>query len=332
MNPLTQIKNTQKATQREITLGLGESASWHARFKHSAYIYAGGLDFDLTEGDLLAVFAQYGEIVDVNLVRDKTTGKSRGFAFLAYVDQRSTVLAVDNLNGATVAARKIRVEHVDNYKKRKAEIDGEEPGDPAQADAAGSEAAAAAPAELPSTSGRWQHDKYSGPPDKEPAAAHADNRAPRSGAGGVGDAWAGPNSLFSLLAETNANTGSKDRRKQPADLRLEVETDEEQTGITYDDETKTVHIPLSIYNDGARRTKLVMFTCNRCGGRSARLVNPIAWEKGLVFGQCQHCEVWHTLASNNPKLLEEIRYNEESDSGDSSSESEPQTQQEGAEV
>lgn len=122
MNPLTQIKNTQKATQREITLGLGESASWHARFKHSAYIYAGGLDFDLTEGDLLAVFAQYGEIVDVNLVRDKTTGKSRGFAFLAYVDQRSTVLAVDNLNGATVAARKIRVEHVDNYKKRKAEV------------------------------------------------------------------------------------------------------------------------------------------------------------------------------------------------------------------
>jgi RNA recognition motif-containing protein len=37
---------------------------------------------------------RYGEVVDVNLVRDKTTGKSRGFAFLAYEDQRSTVLAV----------------------------------------------------------------------------------------------------------------------------------------------------------------------------------------------------------------------------------------------
>lgn len=122
MNPLTQIKNTQKITKKEIELGLFEKASWHARFAHSAYIFTGGLDYELTEGDLLAVFAQYGEVVDVNLVRDKSSGKSKGFAFLAYEDQRSTVLAVDNLSGSTVAARKIRVEHVDNYKKRKAEV------------------------------------------------------------------------------------------------------------------------------------------------------------------------------------------------------------------
>lgn len=120
--PALQIKNTQKVTQREIELGLGDSGSWHARFKHSAYVFAGGLDFELTEGDLLAVFAQYGELVDVNLCRDKASGKSRGFAFLAYEDQRSTVLAVDNLNGARVAGRIVRVEHVDNYKKRKAEV------------------------------------------------------------------------------------------------------------------------------------------------------------------------------------------------------------------
>lgn len=37
---------------------------------------------------------RYGEIVDVNLVRDKGTGKSKGFAFVAYEDQRSTNLAV----------------------------------------------------------------------------------------------------------------------------------------------------------------------------------------------------------------------------------------------
>jgi RNA-binding motif X-linked protein 2 len=35
------------------------------------------LSFDLTEGDILAVFSQYGEIVDVNLVRNDETGKSR---------------------------------------------------------------------------------------------------------------------------------------------------------------------------------------------------------------------------------------------------------------
>jgi RNA-binding motif X-linked protein 2 len=103
-------------------------------------------------------------VVDVNLVRDKTTGKSRGFAFLAYEDQRSTVLAVgedslrfllkplpsvvpigsmlrahmcsyvifpfilcgvDNLNGAKVLGRIIKVDHVDNYKKKEEEDEDE---------------------------------------------------------------------------------------------------------------------------------------------------------------------------------------------------------------
>ncbi|GBG62133.1 hypothetical protein CBR_g29333 [Chara braunii] len=121
MNPLTQVKNTQKATQREVDAGIQDGASWHARYKDSAYIFAGGLPYDLTEGDLLAVFAQYGEMVDVNLVRDRDTGKSRGFAFLAYADQRSTILAVDNFNGTVIGGRTIKVDHVADYKKKKEE-------------------------------------------------------------------------------------------------------------------------------------------------------------------------------------------------------------------
>ncbi|XP_004294254.1 PREDICTED: zinc finger CCCH domain-containing protein 25 [Fragaria vesca subsp. vesca] len=121
MNPLTQVKNLQKINATEARLGISEDASWHATFKHSAYVYAGGLPFDLTEGDLVAVFAQYGEVVDVNLVRDKGTGKSKGFAFVAYEDQRSTNLAVDNLNGAQVVGRTIRVDHVPKYKKMEEE-------------------------------------------------------------------------------------------------------------------------------------------------------------------------------------------------------------------
>lgn len=51
--------------------------------------------------------------------RDKETGKQKGFAFVMYEDQRSTVLAVDNLNGAKVLDRTIRVDHVKNYKQPK---------------------------------------------------------------------------------------------------------------------------------------------------------------------------------------------------------------------
>ena len=45
------------------------------------------------------------QIEDLHLVRDKGTGKSKGFAFLKYEDQKSTVLAVDNFNGIKVRAR-----------------------------------------------------------------------------------------------------------------------------------------------------------------------------------------------------------------------------------
>lgn len=57
--------------------------------------------------------------MDVNLPRDKETGKTKGFGFLMYEDQRSTVLAVDNLNGAKVLDRTLRVDHVKNYKQPK---------------------------------------------------------------------------------------------------------------------------------------------------------------------------------------------------------------------
>ncbi len=50
---------------------------------------------------------RYGEIVNINLVRDKTSGKSKGFCFLCYEDQRSTILAVDNFNGIKVISKGI---------------------------------------------------------------------------------------------------------------------------------------------------------------------------------------------------------------------------------
>lgn len=55
--------------------------------------------------------SQFGEVEDVNLVRDEETGKSRGFAFLKYCNQTSTVLAVDNMNGAKLLERTLLVDH-----------------------------------------------------------------------------------------------------------------------------------------------------------------------------------------------------------------------------
>lgn len=59
---------------------------------------------------------RYGEVVNINLIRDKDTGKSKGYCFLCYEDQRSTTLAVDNFNGIKILNRCIRVDHVAEYK------------------------------------------------------------------------------------------------------------------------------------------------------------------------------------------------------------------------
>ncbi|CAL1543270.1 unnamed protein product [Lymnaea stagnalis] len=126
MNPLTNIKNLQKLNERELELGIIGKKSWHDEYKESAWIFVGGLPFDLSEGDIVCVFSQYGEIVNINLVRDHKTGKSKGFAFLCFEDQRSTVLSVDNLNGIKILGRTIRVDHVKEYKVPKEHGDEDE--------------------------------------------------------------------------------------------------------------------------------------------------------------------------------------------------------------
>ena len=117
MNPKTQTYNQLKMNERELAAGVaGTKNSWHQQYKDSAWVFLGGLPYEMTEGDIICMFSQYGEVVHINLIRDHTSGKSRGFGFLCYMDQRSTVLAVDNLNGVKVLRQLIRVDHVHTYK------------------------------------------------------------------------------------------------------------------------------------------------------------------------------------------------------------------------
>ena len=107
------IREIQKINDEELARGIaGTSASWHSQYAQSAWVYVGNLDHVLSEGDVLCVLSQYGEIEDFHLVRDETTkttaktttttGKSKGFAFCKYEDARSCILAVDNFCGIQV--------------------------------------------------------------------------------------------------------------------------------------------------------------------------------------------------------------------------------------
>ncbi|QIW96311.1 hypothetical protein AMS68_001829, partial [Peltaster fructicola] len=118
------IRQIQRLNDAELEKCVPPNASWHTDYRDTAYVYIGGLPFELSEGDVLTIFSQYGNPVHVNLVRDKETGKSRGFAFLKYEDQRSCDLAVDNLSGAGVLGRTLTVDHT-RYKLKEGEIEGQ---------------------------------------------------------------------------------------------------------------------------------------------------------------------------------------------------------------
>lgn len=117
---MNSIRQTQALNKVELENCTPPNASWHRDYSDTAFIYIGGLDDRLTEGDVITIFSQYGEPVFLNLVRDKETGKSKGFAFLKYEDQRSCDLAVDNLSGASVQGRLLNVDHT-RYKRKEDE-------------------------------------------------------------------------------------------------------------------------------------------------------------------------------------------------------------------
>ncbi|QNP95870.1 hypothetical protein B0I72DRAFT_135840 [Yarrowia lipolytica] len=119
------IRKTTQINNQELAEGTSISASWHNDYNDTAYIYIGGLESKLTEMDIATVFSQFGNPTHVKLSRDQKTGKSRGFAWLKYEDQRSTVLAVDNFNGVELLGRTMRVDHT-YYESRDEEGDAKE--------------------------------------------------------------------------------------------------------------------------------------------------------------------------------------------------------------
>lgn len=71
-------------------------------------IFVGNLDFGATEESLRSLFEPYGTVESVNLVVDRDTGRSRGFAFVEMADGDANK-AIAGLNGTDVGGRALNV-------------------------------------------------------------------------------------------------------------------------------------------------------------------------------------------------------------------------------
>ena len=72
-------------------------------------LYVGNLSYDATENDLQDLFAPHGPVTSVDLIMDKATGRSRGFAFVTMETKEAADAAVQALNGQTVNGRPLTV-------------------------------------------------------------------------------------------------------------------------------------------------------------------------------------------------------------------------------
>lgn len=74
-----------------------------------ARLFVGNLSFQTSENDLQGYFAQAGAVTSCNLMMDKMTGRSRGFAFVEFATPEEAQKAIDQLHDKEFQGRKITV-------------------------------------------------------------------------------------------------------------------------------------------------------------------------------------------------------------------------------
>jgi|SRR5262245_5627234 cold-inducible RNA-binding protein len=72
-------------------------------------LYVGNLPFSVTEQELEELFSQSGQVESANIVTDRDTGRSRGFAFIEMDTREAADAAIQALNGFEIDGRSLTV-------------------------------------------------------------------------------------------------------------------------------------------------------------------------------------------------------------------------------
>jgi len=75
----------------------------------SVRLYVGNLPFSVSEQDLEEMFGQIGVVESANIVTDRDTGRSRGFAFVEMDSREAADAAIASLNGREIDGRQLTV-------------------------------------------------------------------------------------------------------------------------------------------------------------------------------------------------------------------------------
>ena len=80
-------------------------------------LYIGNLPYKASEMDIRKLFETYGQVVSIRLMKDRYTGKRRGFGFVV-MDNNGGQLAIEKLNGSEFGQRNLKVKEANEQKPK----------------------------------------------------------------------------------------------------------------------------------------------------------------------------------------------------------------------
>ena len=78
-------------------------------------IFIGNLSYNVTEGDLRQAFEAFGQVASATVIKDKLSGRSKGFGFVEMPEQAEAQSAIEVLNGKALKGRTITVNEARPY-------------------------------------------------------------------------------------------------------------------------------------------------------------------------------------------------------------------------
>ena len=72
-------------------------------------IYVGNLPYSMDENEMKSIFEEYGAVDSASVIKDKFTGRSRGFGFVEMPDSDAASAAIEATNGKSLGGRNLVV-------------------------------------------------------------------------------------------------------------------------------------------------------------------------------------------------------------------------------
>lgn len=82
-------------------------------------LFIGNLPYEISEPELVGLFTEFGEVVNLNLMKDRFTGESRGFAFVEMSSRSGGQQAMESLNKKVYKSRSLVCNEAKPQKKGK---------------------------------------------------------------------------------------------------------------------------------------------------------------------------------------------------------------------